>query len=85
MTIGEDQNLLFWDTDASGGGSRFIFSKYLGYTSIPTSMKFTKDGDFLILGFSDGLLIFLDSKITKSLPGKTDDKFLMPSLSLIKK
>jgi len=85
VTIGEDQNLLFWDTEASGGGNRFIFSKYLGYTSIPTAMKFTKDGDYLIIGFSDGLLIFLDSKITKSIQGKTDDKFLMPSLSLIKK
>lgn len=72
MTLGEDQNLLFWDTDASGGGNRFIFSKYLGYTSIPTAMKFTKDGDFIIIGFGDGLLILLDSKIGKSLQGKTD-------------
>lgn len=48
-------------------------------------MKFTKDGEYLIIGFSDGLLILLDSKITKSLQGKTDDKFIMPSLSLIKK
>jgi hypothetical protein len=27
----------------------------------------------------------LDSKISKALQGKTDEKFLMPSLSLIKK
>ncbi len=81
VTIGEDQNLIFWDAD----GNRFIFNKYLGYSSIPTALKFSKDGDYLIVGFNDGLLIFLDSKISKSLQGKTDEKFLMPSFSLIKK
>ncbi len=85
VTIGEDQNLLFWDTDVSGGGNRFLFSKNIGYTAIPTAIRFTKDSDYLIVGFSDGLLIFLDSKISRSLQVKTDDKYLMPSLSLIKK
>ncbi len=44
----------------------------MGYSSIPTAIKFSKDGDYLIIGFNDGLLIFLDSKISKSLQGKTD-------------
>lgn len=68
VTVGEDQNLFFWDTDRN----RFIFNKFLGYSSYPTAIKFSRDGEYLIIGYSDGLLIFLDSKISKSLQGKTD-------------
>lgn len=61
-------------------------NKTLGYTSAyPTAIKFNKDGEFLIVGYSDGLLIFLDSKISKSIQGKNDDKFILPSLSIVRR
>lgn len=83
-TIGDDHNLLFWDTERR----RFIFSSYLGLdkeTTLPTAMRFSHNGDYLIIGYSDGLLIFLDSKISKSVQSKSDEKYTTPNLSLIKK
>lgn len=55
----------------------------LGYLAEPTAMKFTKDGDILIIGYSDGRLLFLDSQISKSHQGKGDDKFVLPSLRIM--
>jgi hypothetical protein len=48
-------------------------------------VRFNRDGDILVVGFSDGLVIFLDSKIIKSNQGKNDEKFIVPTLSLIQK
>ena len=41
----------------------------------PTAMKFSHSGDHLIVGFSDGELMFLESKMPKSLQSKTDEKY----------
>jgi len=38
-----------------------------------------------MVGYSDGLLVFLDSKISKSMQGKADEKYSPPSLNMIKK
>lgn len=81
FSLGEDQNLFLWDTEKN----KIITSKMLGYIAFPTAMKFNKDGDILVIGFSDGLVIFLDSKIIKSNQGKNDDKYIIPTLTLIQK
>ena len=38
-------------------------------------MKFSYSGDHLIIGFSDGMLIFLDSKISFPKQQKLDEKY----------
>lgn len=60
--------MFVWDTEKN----KLITSKILGYVAYPTAVKFNKDGDILVIGFSDGLVIFLDSKIIKSNQGKND-------------
>jgi WD40 repeat protein len=81
LSLGEDQNLFLWDTEKN----KIITSKVLGYIAHPTAVKFNKDGDIIVIGFSDGLVIFLDSKIIKSNQGKNDEKYIIPTLSLIQK
>jgi hypothetical protein len=48
-------------------------------------LRFSPNGDYLIVGFSDGLLIFLDAKISKAMQGKGDDKYSAPSLKVLVK
>jgi len=38
-----------------------------------------------MVGYSDGLLVFLDSKLSKSIQGKADEKYSPPSLNMVKK
>lgn len=44
----------------------------LGYLAQPTAIKFTKDGEILIIGYNDGRVLWLDSIITKAHQGKGD-------------
>lgn len=81
LTLGEDQNLFLWDTEKN----KIIASKTLGYVAHPTCAKFNRDGDIIVVGFSDGLLIFLDTKIIKSNQGKNDEKYIVPTLNLVQK
>mgnify|MGYP000848290117 FL=1 len=81
LSLGEDQNLFLWDTEKN----KIITSKVLGYVAHPTCAKFNRDGDIIVVGFSDGLVIFLDSKIIKSNQGKNDEKYIIPTLSLVQK
>ena len=60
-TVSEDQVLMLWDTERDV----VIMSRSLGYLAKRTALKFNRDGDILIIGYSDGFLIFLDSQITK--------------------
>jgi hypothetical protein len=49
-------------------------------------LKFSQNGEYLIAGFSDGLLLYLDSKMSKSMQGKGgDSKYSEPSLNPIAK
>jgi hypothetical protein len=51
----------------------------------PTAIKFSHSGDHLIIGFSDGELMFLESKMSKSLQSKTDEKYCPLNLGKAKK
>ena len=69
-TLGEDQVVIFWDCDRR----KLLHMNELGLDRKikPTVLKFSSNGDYLIIGFSDGLLVFLDSKISKAMQGKGD-------------
>jgi WD40 repeat protein len=83
-TIGRDQQIIFWDTE---------HNKLLHVTELtsdtdkkyPTAIKFSHNGDHLIIGFSDGELMFLESKMSKSMQSKTDEKYCPLNLGKAKK
>ena len=83
-TIGHDQQIIFWDTE---------HNKLLHVTELPTdnekryptAIKFSHSGDHLIVGFSDGELLFLESKMSKSMQTKIDEKYCPLNLGKAKK
>lgn len=44
-SIGEDQKIILWDTE----NNNLLMYKNLGMN--PTAIKFSPDGEFLVLGF----------------------------------
>lgn len=82
-TIAQDQQIIFWDTE---------HNKLLHVTELPseerkhpTAIKFSHSGDHLIVGFSNGELMFLESKMSKSLQAKTDEKYCPLNLGKAKR
>ena len=67
VSIGEDQALTLWDIELD----KQILVKHLGLT--PTAIKFSTDGDLLVIGSDNGNVLILDSKITKNSHGKLND------------
>lgn len=53
--------------------------------ALPTCIKFNREGDILVIGFSDGLLIFYDCKIVKPNMANSEEKYLTPTLNEIQK
>lgn len=82
-TIGYDQQIIFWDTE---------HNKLLHVTELaneekrhPTAIRFSHSGDHLIVGFSNGELMFLESKMSKSLQAKVDEKYCPLNLGKAKR
>ena len=79
-TVSEDQVLMLWDTERDV----VIMNRSLGYLANPTAVKFSRDGEILMIGYSDGFLICLDCQITKGgHQSKGDEKFILPSLKVL--
>ena len=53
----------------------------LGMT--PTAVKFSPDGDLLVIGFQISIVMILDSKIQKNTMGKITDRYQLPSLDIL--
>ena len=70
VSVGEDNILYIWDTDKN----QILSSKE--YKHKPTAIKFSPDGNLLVIGFITGTLLILDSKIDKSIHGKTSESNL---------
>jgi hypothetical protein len=73
---------MFWDCDRK----KILHTSQLGLErdrSRPTALKFSQGGEHLIIGFSDGLHVFLDSKMSRN--GKGDDKYSPIELKTIVK
>lgn len=71
VSVGEDQNLNLWDLDSN----QILLVKFLGVT--PSAIKFSNDGDILVIGFVNGSIMVLDSKIVKNVNGKFGESFLI--------
>jgi uncharacterized protein with WD repeat len=56
-SIGEDQKIILWDTE----NNTLLMYKNLGMN--PTAIKFSPDGEFLVLGFQTAHVVICDSKI----------------------
>ena len=67
VSVGEDNVLYIWDTDKN----QILSSKE--YKNKPTAIKFSPDGNLLVIGFITGTLLILDSKIDKSIHGKVSE------------
>jgi len=58
-TLGEDQMVMFWDCDRR----KLLLTYELELNkdkAKPTALKFSHNGDMLIIGFSDGFLLLTD-------------------------
>jgi WD40 repeat protein len=81
-TLGEDQVVMFWDCERR----KLLHMNELGLdreSTKPTVLRFSYNGDYLIIGFSDGLLVFLDSKISRNMQSRGDEKYSQPSLKTV--
>jgi WD40 repeat protein len=84
-TVGQDHVVIFWNCEQG----TILHTSELDLDrekTRPTALKFSHNGDYLILGFSDGLLLYLDSKMSKGMQGKGgDSKYSEPSLKMVAK
>ncbi len=71
VSIGEDSNLCLWDIETC----KLLTIKNLEIT--PTACKFSPDGLLLVVGFINGQLIFLDSKMSRLNLGKYGESILI--------
>ena len=69
VSVGDDQFMCVYDT----ASNRLLRSENLGQT--PTAIKFSPEGDLLIIGFANGDLQYFDSKIRKNTHGKLGEKY----------
>jgi uncharacterized protein with WD repeat len=56
-SIGEDHKLILWDTEHNN----LLMARTLGIN--PTAIKFSPDGEFLVLGFQNAQVTINESKI----------------------
>lgn len=61
-----------WDITSN----KLLSIEYLSKT--PSAIKFSPEGDLLVIGLTSGDLVIYDSKIKKSLHGKAGDKYDLP-------
>jgi WD40 repeat protein len=76
-SIGEDQKLILWDTDKNS----LLRVHNIGMN--PTAIKFSPDGDFLVIAFQISLVLIIDSKMQKNLQAKTQERYSLPSLDML--
>lgn len=50
---------------------------------VPTAIKFSPDGDLLVIGHQNSHLLVLDSKMQKNTMGKITDRYQLPTLELL--
>lgn len=75
-SVGDDETLRFWDLTKK----QIIVSKYLGAQA--TSLGFSPDGSYLIVGLLNGVLLVLDAKIGRLNFGSYMEEFSLPSLDV---
>ncbi|CAD8183513.1 unnamed protein product [Paramecium pentaurelia] len=77
VSMGEDQKLILWDTE----NNSLLLVKNMGMT--PTAIRLSPDGDLLVIGFQNSMVVIMDSKIQKNTMGKVSERYLLPSLDII--
>ncbi len=64
FSIGEDSALFIWDTEKNS----LLDLRELPFR--PTAIKFSPDGNLLVVGFINGMVWILDAKIDRNIFGK---------------
>jgi hypothetical protein len=73
-TVGDNQQLLIWDIS----NMKILAQKYLSF--IPSAVKYSPDGDILIIGSVNGRLMLLDSQMQKNPHSAEDEQPFIISL-----
>lgn len=73
-TVGDNQQLLIWDIS----NMKILAQKYLSF--IPSAVKYSPDGDILIIGSINGRLMLLDSQMQKNPHSAEDEQPFIISL-----
>jgi WD40 repeat protein len=76
-SVGDDETLRFWDINKK----QLIVSKCLGTQA--TSLAFSPDGTFLIVGLINGVLLVLESRVEKLNFGTYMEQYTMPTLEVV--
>ena len=76
-SVGDDETLRFWDLNKK----QIIVSKYLGTQA--TSIQFSPDGSYLIVGLINGVMLVLEAKVEKLNFGTYMEEYSMPTLEVV--
>ena len=76
-SVGDDETLRLWDLQKK----QIIVSKYLGAQA--TSLAFSPDSSYLIVGLLNGVLLVLEARIGKLNFGSYMEEFELPSLNVV--
>lgn len=75
-SVADDETLRFWDLSKK----QIIVSKYLGAQA--TSLAFSPDGAYLIVGLINGVMLVLEAKIGRLNFGSYMEEYSLPSLEV---
>lgn len=73
-SVGDDETLRLWDLIKK----QIMLNKYLGAQA--TSLAYSPDGAYLLIGLLNGVLLVLDAKIEKHNFGSYLEEYQLPSL-----
>lgn len=76
-SVGDDETLRLWDLNQK----QMILNKSLGTQA--TSLQFSPDGGYLVVGLINGVMLVLDSKIEKRNFGNYSQQYDLPSLEVV--
>ena len=77
VTVGDDQKLMIWDTQ----NNVLLLVRNLGMS--PSAVKFSPDGELLVIGYQVSMVMVLDSKMQRNPLGKASERYLLPSLDIL--
>ena len=76
VTSGSDQQIFFWDTEEF----KPFYSN--SYRKTPTCIKFTPDGQLLVIGFEHGAIEIYGCQMKRQVTGTAGSKFSRPDMDI---
>jgi WD40 repeat protein len=76
VTSGSDQQIFFWDTE----DYKPFYSN--SYRKTPTCIKFTPDGNLLVIGFEHGAIEICGAQMKRQITGNAGTKYSRPEMDI---